>query len=284
MNVALRQILVHLDATEASGARLRAARLVAQQHAATLTALYAASPSFVELAYAPMIEPTVAATLAEVDEQRRQRARQAFDEVAADKSAATGVNLQWAETTEVPIIPAFAQQAFHADLLVLGQHNPTDTSAAALPPDFTQSVVIASGKPALVMPHVGTFPTIGETACIAWKPTREAARAVAAALPLLQRARRVHVLQWGAQERPAVQGQRLDLQGYLRLHGIETQWHREGPEPDGMGEMILSRLCDLEGDLLVMGCYGHSRARELVMGGVSRTVLQSMTVPTLMSH
>jgi nucleotide-binding universal stress UspA family protein len=100
---------------------------------------------------------------------------------------------------------------------------------------------------------------------------------------MLQRARRVHVLSWsGAEE--AVSGQRLDLDGYLKLHGVAATWHREAGEPELLGELLLSRAFDLEADLLVMGCYGHSRAREWVLGGTSRTVLQSMTLPVLMAH
>jgi nucleotide-binding universal stress UspA family protein len=65
---------------------------------------------------------------------------------------------------------------------------------------------------------------------------------------------------------------------------VDAVWHRHGAEPQALGELLLSRVCDLEADLLVMGCYGHSRAREWVLGGTSRTVLRSMTVPVLMAH
>jgi nucleotide-binding universal stress UspA family protein len=126
-------------------------------------------------------------------------------------------------------------------------------------------------------------PVIGETAVIAWKPTREAALAISAAMPLLQRARRVHVLVWGRED-AGEGGHLLSLDGYLKLHGVDAVWHRHGAEPQALGELLLSRVCDLEADLLVMGCYGHSRAREWVLGGTSRTVLRSMTVPVLMVH
>lgn len=74
------------------------------------------------------------------------------------------------------------------------------------------------------------------------------------------------------------------MEGYLQLRGIEPTWHREGGgEPGILGELLLSRACDLGADLLVMGCYGHSRMREWVLGGTSRTVQQSMTLPALMA-
>jgi hypothetical protein len=118
----------------------------------------------------------------------------------------------------------------------------------------------------------GAPATIGENIAIAWKPTREAARAVSAAVPLLQRAKRVHVMSWGRgdEEEPVVNG--LDLDGFLKLRDIEPLWHREGEdEPEFLGELLLSRAFDLNADLLVMGCYSHSRAREWVLGTASAT-------------
>ena len=89
---------------------------------------------------------------------------------------------------------------------------------------------------------------------------------------------------WGSEE-VEVKGDRLDLDSYLKLRGVEPVWHREGgTEPGFVGELLLSRAFDLDADLLVMGCYGHGRAREWVLGGTSRTVLRSMTLPVLMSH
>jgi nucleotide-binding universal stress UspA family protein len=70
----------------------------------------------------------------------------------------------------------------------------------------------------------------------------------------------------------------------LRLRGIEANWHVRSGEPKDLGDLLLSEAFDCQADLLVMGCYGHSRAREWVLGGVSRTILQSMTLPVLMAH
>lgn len=280
MNESLKQVLVHLDATAATAHRLRIAREIAQAHGAAVAALYAEMPGYARVPYSGEMGPGVAATLLEIDEGRRKQARQAFDEACR----AAGPVPSWSETGGMPVMGAFAQQAFHADLLVLGQHDPSDPMAASVPGDFAESVIVASGKPALVVPYIGWTGPVAGTVVIAWKPSREAARAVAAALPLLQRARRVHVVVWGEPEEPAVQGHRLDLKGYLNLHGVEAAWHHGGAEPEAVGELLLSRAFDLEADLLVMGCYGHSRARELVLGGASRSVLRAMTLPVLMAH
>jgi nucleotide-binding universal stress UspA family protein len=280
MNASLTQLLVHLDPSPKVAQRLKAARQIAQAHGAAVTALYAVTPNFVELPFAPEIGPGVAANLREIDDELRAGVRATYEQ--SQKEA--GVPIEWAEVRDDPVTALFAQQAFYADLLVLGQHDPSSTTSSGVPADFAESVMVASGKPALILPYAGMLPAvIGETAVISWKPTREAALAISAAMPLLQRARRVHVLVWGGED-ACEDGHLLNLDGYLKLHGVDAVWHRHGAEPQALGELLLSRVCDLEADLLVMGCYGHSRAREWVLGGTSRTVLRSMTVPVLMAH
>ncbi len=279
MKISLTQLLVHLDGSPRSGQRLAVARDIAQAHGAAVTAVYAVTPALLVVPFAPEAGASVADALGQIDEKRRTQARGIFDR----SIAATGVHAAWAEVQDYPIVPAFARQALYSDLLVLGQHDPNDAEAAGVPFDFAETVMATSGKPALILPYAQTPPAVGQTITIAWKPTRESARAVSAAVPLLQRARRVHVLCWGREEED-VAGARLDLDSYLKLRGIEAAWHRESQEPEFVGDLLLSRAFDLDADLLVMGCYGHSRAREWVLGGTSRTVLQSMTLPVLMAH
>lgn len=279
MTTSLKQLLVHLDASPQAAQRLETACRLGQAHGAAVTALYAVTPAFVELPFAPEIGPGVAASLHERDVELRTRARAAFDRVVA----APGMKASWAEVGNEPVMGVFSQQALFADLLVLGQADPTEKRAEGVPADFVETVLISSGKPVLVLPFIGASSTVGQTVVLAWKPTREAARAVSAALPLLQRAGQVHILSWsGADE--TVGGHGLSLDGYLQLHGVKAIWHRETQEPDLLGELLLSRAFDLEADLLVMGCYGHSRAREWVLSGASRTVLRSMTLPVLLAH
>lgn len=279
MKASVTQLLVHLDASPRAVQRLEAARQIGQTHDAAVTALYAVTPSFVALPFSPEAGPGIVNALREIDDERRARARSAFEQ----SLEAHGVRAGWAEVNDDPIMAVVAQQALNADLLVLGQHDPSGTSSTGVPFDFVETVMAISGKPALILPYAGVPPMVGKTAVIAWKPTREAARAVSAAVPLLRRARRVHVLSWSGEEE-AISGDQLDLNGYLKLHGVDATWHREGEEPEALGELLLSRTFDLEADLLVMGCYGHSRAREWILGGTSRTVLRSMTLPVLMAH
>lgn len=283
----LRSILLHLDASPRSAVRLRLARTLAAQHEARVTALYGVTPTFLTLPLAIGDGSAVMVpVLEQIDADHRAAARATFDR---ERDRSGGGELLWAELGTEPVIPGFTAQALFADLLVLGQHDPLDAEAAGVPADFVESVLVGSGRPALVVPYAGAFTGIGGDVLVAWKPTREAARAVACALPLLQRARSVHVVGWSADTGAATaadQPARLDLAGYLRLHGVEPKlrYHNGAPSEVGVGEGLLSLAADVGADLLVMGCYGHSRARELVLGGATRTILRSMTVPVLMAH
>ena len=147
-------------------------------------------------------------------------------------------------------------------------------------------LVLSSGRPVLVIPYIGVHRDIGRIATVAWDAGREAARAVADSLPLLEAAEQVHVLVVnpvkGSHAHGAEPG--ADIALSLARHDVKTEVHAI-PAPDiEVGEAILSWLSDSGSDLLVMGAYGHARLRELVLGGVSRLILQSMTVPVLMAH
>ena len=186
--------------------------------------------------------------------------------------------IEWRQALEAPEY-TFARQALHADLLVLGQHD-REQRDTGVPSDFVQAVLIASGKPALIVPYIGLrTPSFGSV-FVAWKESRESARALAAALPILRQAHTVEV----ALDTTAGAGTDL-LPKYLQRHGVQAQFHTMPADAGSKaGELMLSMAADCSADLMVMGCYGHSRGRELVLGGASRTVLQSMTLPVLMSH
>ncbi|RYF42994.1 MAG: universal stress protein [Comamonadaceae bacterium] len=276
----LAQLLVHVDSSARSSERLALACQLAARHGAALTGLYAAAPSFTELTLGAAPSPEYVASLVAIDDAKRARARAVFDSACAGHP----VRSAWSELTEPPAIGGFVQQSLYADLLVFGQHDAADPAAADVPPDFVESVLGVCGKPALVIPYAGAVRPVGGTVMVAWKETRESARALAAALPLLRLASQVHVVTFGEKEEPFVSGAGLSLETYLKLHGVRASLHHGGPEPQQVGELLLSRAFDFDADLLVMGCYGHSRAREWVLGGASRSVLRSMTLPVLMAH
>jgi nucleotide-binding universal stress UspA family protein len=267
----IQSILVHLDSGTHGRARLEVARALGARLGASVTAVYAVIPTYVDLSL--LFTAGVANNaLLDLDEARLGTARKLVAEVCAEP----GVQIEWREAREAPE-HEFTQQAFYADLLVLGQHDRSQREAGVLP-DFVQSVLAGSGKPALVVPYIEPQRPAFDTVLVAWKASREAARALSAALPLMQKAQAVHV---------AVDSEtthRTLLQQFLQRHGVEAQFHTLVTPGAQAGEALLSMAADVGADLMVMGCYGHSRGRELVLGGATRTVLQSMTLPVLMVH
>lgn len=160
---AYRQLLVHLDDSARNGARLRAARAIAASYGSTVTGCYAVTSSHLEAAYSAEIAPSLLASLAEWDEGRRDRARYTFE----DELRTSGPAVGWIEFRGVGCSMEFARQALYADLLVLGQYDPS--APAGSPFDFNETVMLTSGKPTLVIPYVGCSESIGRNAVIAWK-------------------------------------------------------------------------------------------------------------------
>lgn len=274
----IKSILLHLDASPRSAVRLEVVRQLARQHEAAVTGLFGVTSHFVEMPFAVAESAEAGAIVLKLDAERRERALALFTRAAL----AEGPAVSWNELGTEPVIWGFTQQALYADLLVLGQHEP-DTRD--VPPDFIESVLIGSGKPALVLPYAGPVKTLGDNILVAWSPSRESARALSAALPLLEKAKQVHVVTWSDEtSAPQAAGERRQIEQYLSAHGVKATLHWYGDGPGNPGDRLLSLTADLGNDLLVMGCYGHSRARELVLGGTTRTVLKSMTLPVLMAH
>ena len=121
---------------------------------------------------------------------------------------------------------------------------------------------------------------------VAWNASREAARAVNDALPILQRAATVVILAVNPHGGPRGHGEApgADIALHLARHGVkaEAEWFQA--EDLAVGEALLSRAADLSVDLVVMGAYGRTRVRELILGGATRAMLQAMTTPVFMSH
>jgi nucleotide-binding universal stress UspA family protein len=259
----LRSILVHLDGGAASARRLALAQRVAASRGAALRALCSVSPVPQALA-----------------DRHRQHARRCFEHAAA--AGGSQASLHWESPTDEPPAPAFIRQALHADLLVLGQHDPQDLHTSTVPRDFVAQVLLGSGTPALVQPLRGREPERLGVVLVAWRPGREAAHALAAALPLLKQAAQVHLLTWSNDDAEARQDQAAVVR-HLALHGIARVEPHRGRLPGDSGIALLAMATALHADLLVMGCYGHSPLHELVLGGATRTVLRDAQLPVLMA-
>jgi nucleotide-binding universal stress UspA family protein len=282
-----KDILVYLDNGRGWETRLRLAGELARRQGAHLTGLYGIEPLPLGAANATRN------TYVEVETVRllQQRYRDAALEAAAaaeqafrETARAAAVGEEW-RLLEGDVAQLATLHARYADLMVLGQvdpDNPGHGSAQRLP----ESVLVGSGRPALLVPYVGRFETVGDTVLVAWNATREAARAVNDAIPILQGAQQVTVLSVNPARGIAGDGDlpAADIAHHLARHGIKAEASYTVAEDVEVGDLILSRAADLGADLIVMGGYGHSRTRELILGGATRSLLEHMTVPVLLSH
>jgi nucleotide-binding universal stress UspA family protein len=175
-------------------------------------------------------------------------------------------------------------QARHADLTIIQQYDPNEPSPAVMF-NFPEYVVINGGCPVLIVPYTGYAASTGRNALVGWNASAEAARALRGALPLLKRAERVRLAIFNPEQQPDLVG---DPPGtatirYLARHQVQAELITRSTDGD-IGEALLSLAADLGADLLVMGCYGHSRFREILLSGATRTVLLKATLPVLMAH
>ena len=159
-------------------------------------------------------------------------------------------------------------------------------SGAAFSAELANAVVMDSGRPVLFVPYIGAGKTLGERILIAWKDSRESARAVADALPFLKDAKAVLAIAVAPRDDESVQEYVSDkaVEGFLRRHNVDATVNRMVAPDIASGEFLLSRAADFGADLIVMGGYSRPRLSRLVWGGVSNLMLESMTVPVLMSH
>jgi nucleotide-binding universal stress UspA family protein len=274
-------LLVVLDTDASAHARIEIAAALAERFAAHLVGLYP-----LPMPEAPRhfgyYDP---ALLHPFFEELRARARdaadktrRAFEQIAGRR----GVSAEWRESPEGEDAD-LALHARYADLTILGQLDPDEPDTIRPRPE---QVTLVSGRPILVVPHVGNFADLGRRIVIGWNASREAARAVNDAMPLLTAAETVTVLTIDPREGSRAHGELpgADISLHLARHGVKAEIERTVSADLPVGEVLLSRVADLGADLLVMGAYGHSRARELLLGGATRSLLRSMTLPVLMSH
>jgi nucleotide-binding universal stress UspA family protein len=270
-------LLVHIDDSRRSDARVEFALDLARKYDAHLIGLYVVCQDLLR----PLFKRDESLRLAVNEAQsvaRQQRAHEHF--VAAAERA--GCRFEW-RAPPGPALDAATLHARHADLTIFGQYDPQD-DASYIARNFLEDLVMSAGRPMLVLPHAGRIGSCGENVLIAWDGSREAARAVADAMPTLERARFVTV-ETVQKHKDDDEPIGIDVAAYLKRHGVKAGFSST-PRAGGLntGGTLLNRLTDLHADLLVMGAYGHARAQEWVLGGVTRTMLETMTVPVLMSH
>ena len=276
-------IVVHVNESRHGAARVELAADIAAQHEAHLIGV--ATSALPAPFYMPGIDAgageALTGYLAFVKEGALT-ALSVFDGLARQAGVVSIEHRHVEEQTEV----ALCLEGRYGDLLVIGQ-NDSEESLIAQNADMQYYVLTHSPGPILFVPYAGRFKTTGKRIVVAWDGSVEATRAIAGAMPFLQKADIVQVAVFNASRTPQRHGDQpgADIALHLARHGVNVEVSAQTTDASmDIGNALLSHLADFNADLLVMGGFGQSRFREFMLGGVTRTMLKSMTVPVLMAH
>lgn len=275
-------ILVHVDESSHAERRIEAAARIALADNAHLVGIAMSGvPAF--MLYDPTALNPADPAKAPYLEHLRQRAAQAL---ARFEKIAARMGLPSSETRIIENVDErdISQLARCADLVVLGQHDPHDKDPLDTP-DFPEYVIMNSGIAGVVIPTMSRVRSLGDRVLIAWNGSIEATRAVHYALPILAKAMHVDVAIFNPEAERDIheEAPAADITQFLERHRIQSNAIVRGTD-GSVGDALLALADSRVSDLLVMGCFGHSRLREIVLGGASTTVLSSAHLPVLMAH
>ena len=285
----IRRILLPLTGTAAGEAALTTALMAARLWNAHLTVLHVrvdsrdVAPLAGEGLSGAMIEEMMSATEKESSD-RSDAVRAMFDRFVvqhgvevAEPHPGQGATAHVASVTgrEEDLV---AQLARLTDLTVVPHPESGDDVSSS---DALHAVLFDSGRPVLIAPRV-PLPTLGKRICVAWNGTAESAAAVQAAIPWMQKADAVQILSADEYQRRGPGAP--ELRSYLALHGIEVDAVQFRPVEKAVGRGLLEGARSFGADFLAMGAYSHSRLRQLILGGVTRHVLENATLPVLMNR
>lgn len=218
--------------------------------------------------------------MAQATDEARALAQTAFERL--NTAAPAGVNVDYVpvEGFTSEAIDRVARLARHYDLTIVRQNSPEEDGFAS---QLAVGTIFGSGRPCIMLPYIHKGPAKLGKAMVAWDGGVVAARALAGALPLLQKAGKVEVVTVAKADQDFDSLPGFDVTRHLARHGINATL-KQLPRTDDIAAILLSHAADSGPDYIVMGCYGHSRLRELVLGGTTREILGSMTVPIVMAH
>ena len=276
-----KNLLIHLDHSMGCQNRLQAAFALARDFDAEITGLFVV-PDYIVPSY---VEAQISVDLiADVTEKAIARAEETLEgyRKLADEAR---VKMQ-ARVLEGQVIPILREHSKYADLLLLGQDQPDDPDNASY--GLADALLFEGGCACLVVPHSGKLAPPGKRVLLTWNASRESARALREAMPLLKRAQTIVLL---SSEPDYLDAQTArghphadELIRFLKSHGIEAISGGMGDSEAGPATSILGQAAEMNADLIVMGAYGHARLREIILGGVTRDLLKQSSVPLLLAH
>jgi len=265
-----KDLLVHIDQQPTCESRLATAILLAQQQQAKLTGLYTIPP--------------YRASDFEQPYKLADQAKQKF--LAATEEA--GLKAEWIcadiSNSKLDLVQSVNLYSHYHDMLILSQADP-DAPKSQTPRELPEKAVLGTGRPVLVVPYAGEVNTIAKRVMLVWRGGPESSRALHDSMPLLRAAKEVHVISiqgYGGDE--AYESHNADICKLLQSYGVNAFGEKRVTAGLSIGDMLLNRCADEGIDLLVIGAFSQFRRGEQIIGEVGRYLLQSMTVPVLMSH
>jgi nucleotide-binding universal stress UspA family protein len=277
-----RSLLVPIDHTPSGAARVQAAIRLAKAFDSHLVGV--APTGMIDISSSPGSVTALRDMAALAWDLLRDQAELAAGRFR-DVCRASGVASFEALVDESKEAASLLRCAHCSDLVVMSQADDAAPHRRRLR-DVLEQVVLRSGRPTLILPGIGDVGAIGGKILVAWDDSREASRAVSDALPLLRRAAGVHLLSWvepGGEPHRELNIRLGSLHQWLMRHGVNAELEVRAAT-DGIAHALLSRATELGAGLIVMGAYGHSRWTERLLGGATRGLLETMTMPVLMSH
>ena len=276
-----KNLLIHLDHSTGCKNRLQTAFAMAREFEAEITGLFVV-PDYIVPSY---VEAQISVDLiADVTEKAIARAEETLEDYRklADEA---GIKMQ-ARVLEGQVIPILREHSKYADLLLLGQDQPDDPDNASY--GLADALLFEGGCACLVVPHSGKLSAPGKRVLLTWNASRESARALREAMPLLTRAETVVVLSSEpdyidaevARGHPHAE----ELMRFLKSHGIDSISSGISDTDLSASDAILGQAAEMNADLIVMGAYGHARLREIILGGVTRDLLKQSPVPLMLAH
>lgn len=264
-----------------------ASRDAAGPYAISVAEAFGAHVAGVAFSYEPVIPPTIMGTIPAsfVESQRDENDRAANDARAKFDEAArrAGVSSE-SRTLSASLAGSadrFATIARRFDLAVVGQAEPDRAAPEEL---IVENALFSSGRPVLIVPYIQKAELTLDRVMVCWDASRNAARAIADAMPFLKRARVIDVVIVASERIKSDEIPGADIGQHLARHDLKVEVRRIVSPDTDVASTILSHAADTAADFIVMGGYGHSRLREFILGGATRGMLQAMTLPTLMSH
>jgi nucleotide-binding universal stress UspA family protein len=276
----IKDIVVNLPVGGAADVATPFAVSIAAELAAHLTGIaFRCEPVIPAMVDMYGIPPAIIASQRAEIEEAAKTAVADFEE-AVSRAAVSGQ----AHIVDAPVDGApgmLASIARRFDLSVLAQPQPGEPALARL---FVEAALFESGRPVLIVPYIQTAGLKLERVLVGWDGSRNAARAIGDAMPLLVQAKATEIVMVAGEPAKSDELPGAEIAHHLARHGIKVEVERIPATDVDIASTILSHAADVSADFLVMGGYGHSRMREFMLGGATRGILGSMTIPTLMSH